>query len=376
MRSLNARRRPATTGFTLVELLVVIAIIGMLVALLVPAVNAARARMRKATCLNNLSQIGKALTAYESSKQSYPGYVQSVKVRGRENKNVGYLVWQAGDPSNAPYVDSGYINNEGTDSNDKEASQIGWPAMILDGVDRGDISELMTGAEAGNPGSDPLVAQQIVPKLEVYICPDDTDLANAEGAAGISYAANTGAWDLSSSAAYLGDSKDNGMFHNLVYGNVKTRMGGISDGTSTTLMVVENVTKNENYSWLGVAAGGEQQFGVVWVPKVTPLSGCGSLITQYAFSDDGSNDNVAPGEWEAALPCFARPASYHSGGSFNVVFADGHGQSLNKDIDYIIYQQLLTTHGTKCVDPNGSASTASDIQTFQQAAPLSASDLE
>ena len=93
-------------GFTLIELLVVIAIIGMLVVLLLPAVQAAREAARRAACANNLRQLALAMLNYESSQQQFPS--SWAPVRGEMGQIDG---WSA-QAQMLPYLEEGGIYDQ------------------------------------------------------------------------------------------------------------------------------------------------------------------------------------------------------------------------------------------------------------------------
>jgi prepilin-type N-terminal cleavage/methylation domain-containing protein/prepilin-type processing-associated H-X9-DG protein len=395
MSTTTAIRRHSRDAFTLVELLVVIAIIGTLVALLIPAVQAARATARQVTCMNNLSQFGKAMTNYESSKQKLPGYTQLVK---RANN-----VWVGG------RVNSGQLFVDNVNNTD-DAWSVSWAAAILPYMERQDVWDRLVDVNADDnaPAAEQSGLLEILP-MESFVCPSDTDATSNAELPALSYVANTGGWDRNNSGLFLlinpaspgsGDTTDNGIFMNLAMFekmNAKApqmRMSKIRDGASTTLMLSENLNKDyepigtgatdPRFTWFGGFSpangsnpqfGTEQQLGFVWVVSDNPTNGNGIDDQERINRDTGVNPPADP--WPPGIPEFARPASGHTGG-VNVVFADTHTQFLRDDIDYLVYQRLLTSNGKKCVDPVQwtPVNDPSPINTFRKAPVLTESDYQ
>ena len=140
------RKRPHSRAFTLIELLVVISIIGVLIALLLPAVQSAREAARRAQCVNNLKQIGVALFNYESSVGTFP---------------PGYIDYQ-NNPNNTPDLDMG--------------PGWGWAAMMLPILEQQPLYNSINFSLGITVVSNPASAANstaVVTSLAVFQCPSD-----------------------------------------------------------------------------------------------------------------------------------------------------------------------------------------------------------
>jgi len=196
-------------GFTLIELLVVIAIIAILIALLLPAVQQAREAARRSTCKNSLKQIGLALHNYHETHRVFPpGFIDN---------DLNFTGSKVGDPS---------ANNNG----------LGWGAMILPFMDQAPLYNQI-GNKTGSFGEHWSVNASDLAKtvLPVFNCPSDP-------MGGI----NT---DKSSfgKSNYLGSHGTSAATTNngILYGNSRTKIRDITDGTSNTILVSERTTKND-----------------------------------------------------------------------------------------------------------------------------------
>ncbi|MDC0934947.1 DUF1559 domain-containing protein [Pirellulales bacterium] len=299
-------------GFTLVELLVVIAIIGILVALLLPAIQAAREAARRASCTNNLRQIGIGIHLFHDAEKKLP---QSSQV------NWGHL------PKILPYIELQQVYVQG---------------------------DVAAGIRAGTP------AFQMLTNLEIptFFCPsdgsprtrDDIHTINPEyidvGAVtnyvgvggsgwGRIYSNNpvtNGGLPFSTDWPYtdpLGneDSMDNG--NGMFYRNDidrKLTFAGVEDGLSNTLMFGEILP--DRTAWSQWALGNH---------------GMTTAMPPNARKADGSEYDRS--DWSNNYGAHSR----HPGG-VQFVYADGHVDFIQDEISLVVYRALGTMNGGEVLE--------------------------
>ena len=310
----------AQRGFTLVELLVVITIIGVLIALLLPAVQAAREAAQRLQCTNNLKQLGLALHNYVSSNNCFPA-AESIRIVTNE---TGVDV--RGNP--LYFVIMGYMEQDNMEAQfDYGIGYYNWLTAHPE--------YLFKQFPFFQCPSDPRIAQY--PSLRDYF-----------GVTG----GKTNA-DPQNRAGFRGYSFADGLFGI----NRWRKFADISDGSSSTFAIGESV-QNSRY---GLNPGYDTNEGspVFW------YGGCGCAHSSGATADNPCPDpllwSLGRGFRSTMLPINrvlnpiygnqdqdAPFGSYHSGGT-HFVFCDGHVSFINDTIDMPVYQALSTIAGGEII---------------------------
>jgi len=349
-------------AFTLVELLVVIAIIGVLVGMLLPAAQAARAAARRTSCTNNLRQFGLAILNYESGRGCFP-------------------------PTDAPSI--------------RTPPGLGWSlhARLLpyaEGntlADRFDFKQAAFTGAWGSQQPNPAFATLFATPVPLFLCASDgAPVMNTAG--GASYAGNNYMVSFGSGQArgkYWDFSQPT---DGVVYENSKVGFRNVTDGASKTIVASEAVrsiatatdpvtfpagspptrpyqytlngstgwtsgpplllTGNANptdadidallatwsslTSWRGATSASMRGRGAAWAATTAG----NSLTNGFLPPNSPIPDYIV--HWSG----FFGPRSWHPGGA-NVLFADGHVVFLSESADVVLSRGLHSINGGEAV---------------------------
>lgn len=310
------RRHSCHTGMTIIELLVVIAIIGLLVAILIPAVQAAREAGRRITCSNNLHQIGIAMQAYESALSAFPpGAITHRTSDAHMNCNIG---GSANVDSFAP-----------------------WTVLLLPYLERRPESERFRyelpffglyhmPAPAHNSSAQ-------LTRCVAYECPSDPNSRSENANTNYFGVQGGGAVpDCTSTPPFDGRV----FFYNgLFYNNSHIGFRDVTDGSSNTMAVGET-------RYLQLKGGGSQSSGLfygTWASSFWTVGSQGtssSMPVTLAAAMDAINSVTLNPEHDWTVEHQTRLfGSYHPSGC-NFLLADGHVRFLNDAVDLPVYRSL------------------------------------
>ncbi|HMP01254.1 MAG TPA: DUF1559 domain-containing protein [Gemmatales bacterium] len=295
-------------GFTLIELLVVVTIIGVLLALLLPALQKVRAAADKVNCSNNLKQIGIALHHFHHDYGVLPpsGYTQA----GTGNPAGRFVSWRA---LITPYLEQTSIRNR------YDFSVHWWeePNLTLAGTA---VKVYWCPATPDRVWPTSAIAKPPRPALTFTIPPAATD-----------YEAIMGVQPTVDPTLYNSPRNRSAMFR-----NSEIALHDIHDGASNTILIVECAGRPLTYRRR------------VPRPDLPNDQGIGWTDSEGGFSLDGANfDGSLQGLGPVLTPIAINatndnePYSFHHGGA-NFLFADGRVQFISERIDLLTFAALCT----------------------------------
>ena len=338
-----SRQQPASSpGFTVVELLVAMVVIGILMALLLPAVLRARESARRTECMSHIRNLAIAMTAFDTAQKRLPA-----------------------------------SGNWSHDANLNSFPHSTWAVNILPYIEQSAIyNHWDFGKPMDDPVNDPLARSQI----PVFQCPSDISLL---GRGDLSYAVNGGvgytirhssgtrdvpvdsedrSLDLNGDGIFPHDTsqtgstptdrdlfKRMGLFFMETWNTDITKrhheLADVSDGLSHTIMLAENVRVGADPTYArGGFANTDPLRCAFYLADPCQNQSCGPGQVDYRLSNSGEariNSGLTQPEGESPIP-----NSFHTGGAM-IALADGSVRLLPESIDGSVYAALLTPQGAR-----------------------------